>query len=319
MMTTLLEFKQAAQAFYMKYDVVITHIGRFLLALITLLTINQKLGYMAALTSLPIVLMAALLCSILPVNFTIVVAMLFVLGHLYTLSRECMLLMLVVFLLMFLVYMRFDAKDGIAVLLTPLFFVLHIPYVMPLALGLLGTPLSVVPAAFGVMLYFFLNYLSGNGAAMFSTAAVGDEEKTGEMVGKLKDVLFGLIGDKTMLTMMIAFAVTILVVYFLRRLSVDHAWTIAIVVGALTCLVSLMIGDLMFETQVSVIGAIFGCLVAALLMIVVEFFCFHLDYTRTEKVQFEDDDYYYYVKAVPKVTLSAAEHRVKKINRARRK
>lgn len=33
----------------------------------------------------------------------------------------------------------------------------------------------------------------------------------------------------------------------------------------------------------------------------IEFLCFNLDYSRTEKVQFEDDEYYYYVKAVPKV------------------
>ena len=50
----------------------------------------------------------------------------------------------------------------------------------------------------------------------------------------------------------------------------------------------------------------------------IEFFSFNLDYSRTEKVQFEDDDYYYYVKAVPKVTLTAPDRRVKKINRAKR-
>ena len=45
-------------------------------------------------------------------------------------------------------------------------------------------------------------------------------------------------------------------------------------------------------------------------------FSFNLDYSRTEKVQFEDDEYYYYVKAVPKVTVTTPEHKVKKINRA---
>ena len=35
-----------------------------------------------------------------------------------------------------------------------------------------------------------------------------------------------------------------------------------------------------------------------LLEFLVQFFCFMVDYTRIENVQFEDDDYYYYVKAV---------------------
>ena len=39
-----------------------------------------------------------------------------------------------------------------------------------------------------------------------------------------------------------------------------------------------------------------------------------MDYSRTEKVQFEDDEYYYYVKAVPKVNLSSKEKQIKKIS-----
>jgi hypothetical protein len=62
---------------------------------------------------------------------------------------------------------------------------------------------------------------------------------------------------------------------------------------------------------------IIGTVISALLMLVVEFFAFNLDYSRTEKVQFEDDEYYYYVKAVPKVTVATPERKVKKINRAR--
>ena len=41
---------------------------------------------------------------------------------------------------------------------------------------------------------------------------------------------------------------------------------------------------------------------------------FSLDYTRIEHVQFEDDDYYYFVKAVPKITVTTPEKKVKRIN-----
>ena len=39
-----------------------------------------------------------------------------------------------------------------------------------------------------------------------------------------------------------------------------------------------------------------------------------VDFTRTEYVQFEDDDYYYYVKAVPKVKVTTQNVKVKRIN-----
>ena len=40
----------------------------------------------------------------------------------------------------------------------------------------------------------------------------------------------------------------------------------------------------------------------------------NLDYTRVEQVQFEDDNYYYYVKAVPKIMVQAQQKSVKRFN-----
>ena len=44
-----------------------------------------------------------------------------------------------------------------------------------------------------------------------------------------------------------------------------------------------------------------------LLAFVIQFLFMDLDYDRTERVQFEDDDYYYYVKAVPKKMVAVRE------------
>ena len=57
-----------------------------------------------------------------------------------------------------------------------------------------------------------------------------------------------------------------------------------------------------------------GVVLSLIVEFLVEFFCFMVDYTRIENVQFEDDDYYYYVKAVPKVTVSDSLRIVKTIN-----
>ena len=67
----------------------------------------------------------------------------------------------------------------------------------------------------------------------------------------------------------------------------------------------------------SIGGVILGSLAAIAMAMVVQFFKFNLDYSRTEKVQFEDDEYYYYVKAVPKMTVATPEKKVKKITTQR--
>ena len=111
-----------------------------------------------------------------------------------------------------------------------------------------------------------------------------------------------------------AFAITVILVYMIRRLSIDFAWTIAMVSGVIVDIMVLLVGDLMFDTNVPLFGMIFGNIISFMLVLVLQFFVFNVDYSRTEKVQFEDDEYYYYVKAVPKVVVSKPEKKVKQIN-----
>ena len=55
-------------------------------------------------------------------------------------------------------------------------------------------------------------------------------------------------------------------------------------------------------------------IIAVAIAIVIKVFLFSVSYARSEYLQFEDDEYYYYVKAVPKVSVAVREKTVKKIN-----
>lgn len=306
-MTTLLVAKQIVMTLYSKYEVYITPILKFILALITLSMINSHLGYMDGINKVAVVLIVALMCSFMPTGFILVASAAFVLLHLYSFSLECAAIIGVAFLLMYLLYLRFSPKDTLVVVLTPVFFVLHVPYVLPLAMGFLGTPASVISVGCGVAAYYMIHYVTQNAPVISAMA----EEET---AAKFKFVIDGLLKNKEMMVTIAAFAVTVFLVYCIRRLSVDYAWTIAAFAGAVSNIIILLVGDLIFETNISLAGVILGSIVALLLSIALQFFVFHVDYNRTEKVQFEDDEYYYYVKAVPKVTVTRPEKKVKKIN-----
>ncbi len=88
---------------------------------------------------------------------------------------------------------------------------------------------------------------------------------------------------------------------------------IAMITGALLDVLVMLFGDLMYNTNLSIAGLIVGSVVSVALAKILEFFVFNVDYSRTEYVQFEDDEYYYYVKAVPKNTVTAPQKRVKTI------
>lgn len=311
-MTSLLVAKQYIKNFVSKYEVYLKPIGKLILALVTLMTINGKIGFMQKIDNISVVLIAALMCSFMPTNFIIVVAALFVLLHLYALSIECAAIGLVLFLVLFLLYFRFTPKDTLAVVLTPICTAMGIPYVVPLTMGLLGTPASVVSVACGVIVSSFIKNMSDSATAISSM-------ETEDMAAKFRFVIDGLINNKEMILMIVAFSVTIILVYFVKRLAIDYAWTIAIAAGALADMMILLVGDLVFDTNGSIVMLIIGTIISVLVAKVVEFLAFSVDYSRTEKVQFEDDEYYYYVKAIPKINVATPSRTVKKINSHKRK
>lgn len=306
-MTGLLELRERIKQLYSKTEFLLIPLMKFLLAFVTLLTLNRKLGYMTRLDNSAIVLVAALMCSFLPSGCIILFAALFSLLHIYALSMEAAIVGLCMYLVMFLLFFRFSPKDTLVVVLTPLLCVMKIPFVVPLVVGLTCGPASIVSVGCGICIYYLLNTVISSAPTI---NAMGEEETT----AKLRLVIDGILGNKAMMVMIAAFAITVLVVYLLRRMSVDHSWTIAMIAGVMTDIVILLIGDLLYDTNISVAGVLGGSVLALAAGKVIEFFRFCVDYSRTEKVQFEDDEYYYYVKAVPKMTVSVSTKTVKKIN-----
>lgn len=309
-MTTLLVIKQALLTVYSKYEVYITPLLKFLLALISLLLINSGLGYMESIDRMTVVMIVALMCSFMPTGFIAFMGAFFVLLHLYSFSLECAAVTGAGFLLLFLLYLRFAPKDTVVVVLLPICFLLRIPYVIPISMGLIGTPASAVSVACGVIVYYMLHYVTQNATVI---AAMADEETA----AKFRFIIDGLIKNREMVVTIAAFATTVIIVYLLRRMSIDYAWTIAMTAGAVVNIMVLLVGDLIFDINESLLSVILGTVLSFLLVLVLQFFVFYVDYSRTEKVQFEDDEYYYYVKAVPKVTVAKPEKKVKQISSAR--
>ncbi len=305
-MSFLLELREKLRNMYSRNEVYILPLVKFLLAFLVLMLLNLNLGYMTKLNSPVVLLVLALMCSFLPVNLMVLISAGFILAHSYAVSMECAIVTGGVFLLLFLLYYRFSPKDTLVILLLPICFGLKIPYLIPIAVGLICGPASIVSVSCGIVAYNLICYIKNNAAVI----AALDVENS---VAKFRYILDGMLDSKGMLVLIVSFSATTIIVYVIRRLSVDHAWTIAICVGAVTNVVILLVGDLMYETNISVVSLILGTVGALLVAKILQFFVFNVDYTRTEYVQFEDDEYYYYVKAIPKNSVSKPQHTVKKI------
>lgn len=310
-MTFLLEFREGVRSFYGKYEVYLLPVIKFLLAFSVFFLISQNIGYMERLNSLPMMLILALACSILPMAVTLLAAGVLLVMHCYALSMPVGVMMLVLFVIMYLLYFRFAPRDAYNVLLSPAAYMLGIPYVMPVAGGLLQHPVAVIPTICGVITYYFLNGVMANETSL---GVMGEDQ---DLIGKFREIINQFVGNREMYLVIGVFVVTTVIVYVIRRLSVDHAWTIATVTGMLVQYLGFFIGYTQIGMSSMTVRLTAGCAVSVVLLFVIQFFCFNLDYTRTERVQFEDDEYYYYVKAVPKRYVSTREKKVKKISSTR--
>ena len=120
--------------------------------------------------------------------------------------------------------------------------------------------------------------------------------------------------DKEMLVMGIVFSAVIILVAVIKSFSIDHSRTIAVVTGSVVEAVLVVMSHVMMNLTFSMAGLVAGCVAAVAIGLLLSFFVLSVDYSRTERVQFEDDDYYYYVKAVPKFNMTMQEVKIKKIS-----
>lgn len=306
-MTVLLEMKQRLKVFYSKYDVYLISVIKFLLAFFVFSLINGQIGFMEKIKSPAIALLLALLCSFLPVNLIAVFGAVLICAHAFALSLEVFAMAAGLLFIMYALYFRVAPGYGYVLVLTPVAFLLKIPYAVPLTMGLLGGPVCAVPVACGTVIYYLMYYMKNNETMLASS-------ESNEMVSRLTYLVENVLNNKTVILTVLVFAVVLMVVYVIHRMGVDYAWYLAIGAGAVVNVVLFLLGALVMQVKVPILTLVLGTLGSIVIAMIVEFFVFSVDYSRTEYTQFEDDEYYYYVKAVPKMSIAIPEKKVKKIS-----
>ncbi len=304
-MTALLEFKQKLKNLYGRTEIYILPLLKFGLALVWFYWINQNMGYYAQLNNIFVLLILSLICSILPSGVMAFVGFVLIIGHAYALGLEAFGFTLVLIILLAVLFLRFSNGQNVVLVCTPLSFAADISVLLPIGSGLLGSAFTVFPAATGVIITYYIRLLKQEAEALRSTEI--------QTLDKLKLLADGLVQNWPMWLTLIAFVVTILMVNLIRTRSFDYAWRIAIIAGGVTYVLVIFLESRFVEVEVNLPMLIVQALISVVAGIVLEFFFFGGDYTRTERLEYQDDEYYYYVKAVPKASVATSKRSIKRI------
>lgn len=306
-MTKLLEWKERIHQIYIGYERIILGVVRFVMALLVFSMINRHVGHMIILDKWYVCFALAVLCGVLPFSATVFLSAAFIVIHLSAISIEATSAVILVFLFMFFLYFRFSPKSEYFIVLTAVACFLKIPQIIPITIGLLATPAALIPTVFGVIIYYFLKGMQKN------VAILGDVTTGSDTNSDFVMTINQFFNNKEMYLVLFVLVLTAMIVYFLRRRDMAHAWRKAIVAGVIIEFVILCTGYVMLGTLENVSWLVLGTVLALGGAFVEKLFAQNLDYKRTEHVQFEDDEYYYYVKAVPKISVAVQEQQVKRI------
>lgn len=306
MMEKLLLTRESMHRLYGKYSVVIKPFGRFVAMFSTLLFINDSVGFSQL--SNPLILLAvSLVGAWLPTGLDILLVSLVALLNLYSLSVEVMLAVAAMMAVMFCVNYAVRPEMNLLVLLLPVFHFLKIPYAVVLFVGMTGTLTELLPIVSGTLFYYIFTYIGKNANAF---SASGSDE----LMQKFTQLLNGLFNHTEMWLVCIVLCVMFIVTRVIGRLSLDYAKRIAPGAGLAAGLLVALIGIFTMDVRMSMVALLLGAAGSVLIAYAAQFILLPLDYLQTEYVQFEDDEYYYYVKAVPKMAISRPEVQVKKLN-----
>ena len=151
----------------------------------------------------------------------------------------------------------------------------------------------------GTVFYYTLLTIGKLGGASVDLA-MAKQSTAEKILAELQTMIDTLLGEQEMILMLVVLLAVFAVVFLARRMAMKHAWKVAIAAGTVIYLVLMMAGYMMLHLEIGILWILIGTLISAAVAFLLEQLFFNLDYRKIENLQFEDNDYYYYVEAVPK-------------------
>lgn len=304
MMVRILELRERLRKLYSKTDRYLLAVGKFLVALIGQLEIFYLLApEQSGIGLLLVQIGLALVCAWFPAELLTVVYGGTILYTLYGLNAEAFLGAALLMMALILVLWTVHPGHTWLVALAFLMGLWRIPQPLILLAAMWYSPFALLPMAAGMVLCGYVHYVATN-LYLYQESTFS--------LKLLLQILEGGLGNMQVYVGILGAALTFLLVYLLRRKEFHHSRPISVFAGGMAYLLIQLMQQLVQEGRGLVLGtelwATIGSTIAVLLFVI---FGYAGDYTRVEYAQFEDDDYYYYVKAVPKISIPEADTKVK--------
>ena len=307
-MIQLLLIRDSIKNVVKKYNAAITPVFRFIAAFVTFALINGNLGYYEKLNGISVVVLLSAISAFFPMGVTVFLAGLLMILHIYSASMFLSLIFIIIIAILYFMLMRLAPGYSAIIIAVPVLSFFHLEVLVPMASGLTGSPIAIFAIIPGIVVSILFNVIKD--AVKMSSGSMQIEDNLQTYIFVIKS----LVENKLMILMIVAAIGVLLATYTCRKLAVSHAYILGIIAGMIANLIIMIVGGLIFEIKVDVLWVLLGTILSGGLALVVQFFKYLLDYSSVEHLQFDDDDYFYYVTAVPKLSVTSPDLNILKIN-----
>ena len=316
-MEQLIHIRQNIIGFYKKFEVIINYLLKFLVGLFVFSRINT-LGMFSedfnilfgGATEIAYVALLSLLFTISPPSVALFLVALAVAIQLSA-AFEVAVFVFLIMILLIVFYARLSPRRSMLILAIIFGFYFHIPYAVVLFAGLFFGISSIIPIVIGTAIWYFLPFFTNLAANMAQATEIMTDIDLFDLPTVFMEVFAQIYAQLTTdfnwIVIGFVFAMMILAVHLISLISLNYSKDIAIAVGAVIGIVSMAMVVYVIEIDMSLMGIIFGAFGSALLVWLAKFFDNVVDYKRVERVTFDDDEYIYHVKIVPKVTAERSD------------
>lgn len=310
MIMAILEFRAKVCALYQKFQYAIDLIFKFFVSFFVLKILNSVIGYNPKLCQTYIVGALSILCAFTPAAFLAFVCLALTVIHVYAVNQVLAVFVAVILVVLYCFFLRFSPKHAYIMIAMPIMEMFGIPCFVPLMAGLTTAPVTIFPMACGIFFKYLLDVTKDSVSIMVDLTNL-DTDNLLLLVLKIVDDLFK---RKEMLYLMALYAAVELVVFIIRVLKFNFSFEISIFMGVAVNILGNLLFASKLKTGVPTGKMVMFSIIAGLLVMLIYSFIRILDYTAVERVQFEDDDYYYYVRAVPKIKTALPKLKVRSLD-----
>lgn len=307
-MNKTVKIRDAMRSFFFSNSGWLKIVGKGLIGLCSFLIINHYFGYIDFLTDPLFAIALAIACAFIPMRAGGLIVMIYTFVQLTGLSGQVALVALILMVVSCGISIFYGAKHIFNISYIPIALQIQMPYPIVVGSALVGEMRDVTSVICGGVLSFYFKTIREN-ASLFL-------EENGDVT--VIDVIAQKMVVNPMLYIYVASLVAMFVaIILIRNLEITRSWLVALVTGIFLEMAFMLIGYVITGNISKVPMLMIANAIAFVVGFAMTYIFRDLDYERVERVQFEDDDYVYYVTAIPKIELAKEEKRVTRITRSR--